>query len=136
MTIRAFQIADYDRAIALWESVEGVEIARGDGRAEIAGYLERNPGLSQVVEEGGVIIGAALCGHDGRRGFIYHLAVAPSARGRGIGALLLRTCVEGLRAAGLQRAILLVANDNAMGHQFWLRHGWEDIPALAMSLDL
>jgi ribosomal protein S18 acetylase RimI-like enzyme len=81
--------------------------------------------------------GAVLCGHDGRRGMIYHLAVAPEYRGQGIGKLLLDDCVRGLREAGLKRAIILVAGDNKAGHEFWLRNGWEDIGiAIAMSKEV
>ncbi len=135
ITTRAFAIEDYDRAVALWNSVEGVEICEGDSREEIRGYLARNPGLSQVAEANGAIAGAVLCGHDGRRGFIYHLAVAANFRGRGVGKLMLDECFRGLKAAGIQRALILVADDNVKGHDFWLRHGWEDIAALAMARD-
>ncbi len=57
-------------------------------------------------------------------------------RGRGIGRLLLDDCVRGLRAAGIKRALILVSADNAMGHEFYLRNGWEDIAAFAMSLEV
>jgi ribosomal protein S18 acetylase RimI-like enzyme len=127
VTTREFVLADYDRAVALWCEVEGVEICEGDSREEIAGYLDRNPGLSRVAEEDGTIAGAALCGHDGRRGWIYHLAVATAYRGKGVGKLLLDDCVGGLRAAGVKRAIILVAGDNSPGHEFWIRNGWENI---------
>jgi ribosomal protein S18 acetylase RimI-like enzyme len=134
---REFVIADYDQAVALWREVDGVEICEGDSRDEIAGYLERNPGLSRVAEENGIIVGAALCGHDGRRAWIYHLAVATAYRGKGVGKLLLDDCVRGLRAAGLKRAIILVAGDNPAGHEFWLRNGWEDIAgAIPMTKEL
>jgi putative acetyltransferase len=136
MTTREFVIADYDRAVALWEEVDGVEVCEGDSRAEIQNYLARNPGLSRVAEEDGIIAGAVLCGHDGRRGLIYHLAVVPAFRGRGVGKLLLDDCVRGLREAGIKRAIILVAGDNSLGHKFWLRNGWEDLDALPMALDL
>ena len=137
ITTRAFVIGDYDRAVALWNEVEGVEICEGDSREEIGAYLERNPGLSRVAEENGAIAGAVLCGHDGRRGFIYHLAVLPAYRGRGVGKLLLEDCVRGLGVAGIQRAIILVAGDNSLGREFWLRNGWEDISgALPMSREL
>ena len=137
ITTREFLISDYDRALALWNEVEGVEICEGDSREEIRGYLERNPGLSRVAEGDGVLAGAVLCGHDGRRGFIYHLAVAPGFRGRGVGRLLLDDCVRGLGAARMQRAIILVAGDNSLGREFWLRQGWEDIEgALPMARDL
>jgi ribosomal protein S18 acetylase RimI-like enzyme len=134
---REFVIGDYDQAVALWQEEEGVEICEGDSREEITEYLKRNPGLSRVAEVAGAIAGAVLCGHDGRRGFIYHLAVAPKHRGHGIGKMLLKDCVRGLREAGLKRAIILVAGDNPKGHQFWLRSGWEEIAiAIPMSKEL
>jgi ribosomal protein S18 acetylase RimI-like enzyme len=134
---REFVVADYDEAVALWREVDGVEICEGDSRDEIAGYLERNPGLSRVAEENGIIVGAALCGHDGRRAWIYHLAVATAYRSQGVGKLLLDDCVRGLRAAGIKRAIILVAGDNPAGHEFWIRNGWEDISgAIPMTRDL
>ena len=137
VTTREFVMNDYDAAIALWSGVEGVEICEGDSREEMAEYLQRNPGLSRVAEGDGKIVGVALCGHDGRRGWIYHLAVAPTHRRQKVGKLLLDACVERLRDAGLKRAIILVAGDNPGGQQFWLRNGWENINgAIAMTREL
>jgi ribosomal protein S18 acetylase RimI-like enzyme len=136
VTTREFVMSDYDDVIALWESVEGIEICEGDSREEIADYLKRNPGLSRVAILDGKIVGAALCGHDGRRGWIYHLAVAPKYRRQKIGNVLLESCLNGLRAIGLKRAIILVAGDNPGGHDFWLRNGWEDLHAIAMTREL
>src|SRR2546421_12657933 len=107
ITTRQFVLKDYDGAIALWNDVEGVEICEGDSREEIAQYLKRNPGLSRVAVLDGKIVGAALCGHDGRRGWIYHLAVAPTHRRQKIGNVLLESSVNALRAIGLKRAIIL-----------------------------
>src|SRR3982750_2197463 len=98
VTTREFVIDDYDGAVALWNSVEGVEICEGDSREEVAEYLRRNPGLSCVAEADGKIVGVAMCGHDGRRGWIYHLAVATTHRGLNVGKMLLDSCVNGLRA--------------------------------------
>jgi len=82
-------------------------------------------------------LNCSTSGHDGRRGWIYHLAVAPSHRGQKVGQQLLDACVNGLREAGLKRAIILVAGDNPGGHEFWLRNGWEDIGgAIAMTREL
>ena len=137
VTTREFVIDDYDGTIALWEKTDGLEICEGDSREEIAEYLKRNPGLSRVAEANGAIVGAALCGHDGRRGWIYHLAVAAEQRGHGVGKQLVDDCLRQLRAAGLKRAIILVAGDNPAGHQFWLNDGWEDIDgAIAMTREL
>ena len=137
VTTREFRIGDYDAAIALWSCEEGIEICEGDSREEMAEYLERNPGLSRVAEVEGEIAGVALCGHDGRRGWIYHLAVSPVYRRKKIGQQLVDSCLEGLRKAGLKRAIILVAGDNPGGHDFWLRNGFEDIDgAIAMTREL
>src|SRR5437667_3728786 len=103
--IREFVIDDYDKAVALWNLAEGVEVAEGDSREEINAYLLRNPGLSRIAEEDGTIVGAVLCGHDGRRGLIYHLVVAPAYHAKGIGRLLVGECIAQLRAAGLARAL-------------------------------
>ena len=137
VTTREFVMGDYDRAVALWKAEEGIEVCEGDSREEINDYLRRNPGLSRVAKAGSEIVGAVLCGHDGRRGIIYHLAVAPEHRGQGIGKMLLDDCVRGLREAGLPRVIILVAGDNAAGHQFWLRNGFEDLAfVIAMTKEL
>ena len=134
---REFSINDYKAALQLWQRVEGIEIAEGDDQRGIAQFLERNPGLSRVAMDGSAVIGMALCGHDGRRGHIYHLAVDPDYQGRGLGKRLLHECLDSLHRVGLERAIIMVANDNPRGRGFWLRYGWEEIPgAVPMGIDL
>jgi ribosomal protein S18 acetylase RimI-like enzyme len=134
---REFSIGDYDAALRVWQRVEGVEIAEGDDREGITQFLARNPGLSRVAIDGPAIVGVALCGHDGRRGHIYHLAVDPAYQGRGLGKRLLAECLDGLRRAGVQRVIILVADDNQRGAEFWKRYGWEEIPGvIAMGIDV
>jgi ribosomal protein S18 acetylase RimI-like enzyme len=134
---RKFAIEDYDAALELWQQVEGLEIAEGDDKEGVAQFLARNPGLSRVATDGSAVVGVALCGHDGRRGHIYHLAVDPAYQGRGLGKRLLDECLEGLRRAGLKRVIIMVADDNPSGRGFWKRSGYEEIPgAVAMGIDL
>jgi N-acetylglutamate synthase len=134
---REFSIGDYDVAVDLWNRVEGLEIAEGDTKEQVARYVLRNPGLSRVATDGSVIVGVALCSHDGRRGHIYHLAVDPVYQGHGLGKRLVDECLAGLRRAGLKRAIIMVADDNPRGHAFWKRCGWEEIPgAIGMGIDL
>jgi ribosomal protein S18 acetylase RimI-like enzyme len=134
---REFSISDYDAALELWERVEGLEIAEGDDRESVAYFLARNPGLSRIATDRTAIIGVALCGHDGRRGYIYHLAVDPAYQARGVGKRLMDECLDGLRRAGVKRALILVANDNPRGRKFWRRHGWEEVPGpIVMGIDL
>src|SRR5882724_2516461 len=135
--IREFSINDYDAAIELWQRVEGLEIAEGDDRKGVAQFLARNPGLSRVATDGSAIVGVALCGHDGRRGHVYHLAVDPAYQGRGLGKRLLDESLADLRRTGVKRVIIMVADDNASGRQFWKRSGFEEISgAIAMGIDL
>lgn len=126
-TTRELGIGDYRAVVALWEASAGVEIAEGDDQESIARYLARNPGLSRVAVMDGRIIGAVLCGHDGRRGLIYHLAVAQEDRGKGIGRRLTEECAQGLKRLGLKRAILLVAKGNEDARGFWRAAGFEPI---------
>jgi ribosomal protein S18 acetylase RimI-like enzyme len=134
---REFRISDYDDAFELWHRVEGLEIAEGDDREGIALFLARNSALSRVALDGSTIVGVALCGHDGHRGHIYHLAVDPAYQGSGLGKRLLDECLDGLRKTGVQRVIIMVADDNQRGTKFWERVGWEKIPgAILMGIDL
>jgi ribosomal protein S18 acetylase RimI-like enzyme len=134
---REFSINDYDAAVELWKRVEGVEIAEGDDKESVARFLSRNPGLSRIATDGSVIVGVSLCGHDGRRGHIYHLAVDPRYQGTGLGKRLVQECFSGLRDAGIQRAIILVADDNAHGREFWRHCDWEELSgAVAMGKDV
>jgi N-acetylglutamate synthase len=134
---REFSIGDYDAALELWQRVEGLEIAEGDDRESVAAFLARNPGLSRVATDADAVVGIALCGHDGRRGYIYHLAVDPAYQTRGLGKRLMNECLDGLRRAGLKRALILVANDNPRGRKFWRRYGWEEVPGpVIMGIDL
>jgi ribosomal protein S18 acetylase RimI-like enzyme len=128
---------DYDQVVALWRRCEGVELAEGDDRDSFARYLVRNPNLSYAAVGGGNIVGAALCGHDGRRGLVYHLAVAPEHRGQGLGKRILSMGMEGMLKCGISRVIILVAKDNAIGQAFWNTQGFEPISgALPLGIDL
>ena len=134
---REFCVDDYDPALELWRSVEGLEVAEGDDREGVAQFIARNPGLSRVAVDGTRVVGVVMCGHDGRRGHIYHLAVDPEYRRYGVGKRLVQECLDGLRQVGVVRAIILVADDNPGGAEFWKRAGWEDIPgAAAMGIDV
>ena len=114
-----------------------MEIAEGDDRESIAQFIARNLGLSRVATDGSRTVGVALCGHDGHRGHIYHLAVDPAYQGRGLGKRLLDECLRGLRRTEVKRVIIMVADDNPRARKFWKRCGYEEIPgAVAMGIDL
>ena len=73
VTVRSMQIEDYDQVYALWMTIHGFSIRTiDDSREGVERFLKRNPGISVVAEMDGRVVGAILCGHDGRRGCLYH----------------------------------------------------------------
>jgi len=122
--IVAMTIADYDEVYALWSASEGMGLTRADGREAIEAYLERNPGMSFVAREGAVLVGAVLSGHDGRRGYLHHLVVAPASRGHGTGRALARRVLDAHARAGLERTHLFVHANNDAALGFWQAAGW------------
>ena len=122
--VRHFRIEDFDAVIALWRRTDGVGLNESDTRRAIAAYLRRNPRLSFVAEMDGRIIGAVLCGHDGRRGYLHHLAVSKRHRRRGIGQQLVNACLAKLRKAGISKCNIFIFANNADGMKFWAHTGW------------
>lgn len=111
-----------------WANTQGVHLHdNGEDTPEgIALYLERNPGFSYVAIDNGKIVGAVLCGHDGRRGIVNHLAVATEYRRQGIASNLIRLSMEQLKKAGITKSMLFVLNENTTGQQFYRSIGWEE----------
>jgi putative acetyltransferase len=124
-TLRPLEPADYEPVLALWQSTEGVGLNESDTPGAIARFLARNPGLSLVATGvSGEIVGAVLCGHDGRRGYLHHLAVAKSSRGQGLGRALVQRCLDQLRALGIAKCNLFLLAHNEAGRAFWAHEGW------------
>lgn len=115
---------DYPEMIGMWKNTPGIGISRADSESGIRGFLLRNPGLSWCYKDGGRIVGTSLCGQDGRRGYIYHTAVLPEYRGRGIGSMLVRKSLEQLKSAGIDKCHIFVFRDNEPGNAFWSATGW------------
>jgi ribosomal protein S18 acetylase RimI-like enzyme len=123
--LREMTIADYELAFELWNQTEGMVLSDADSKEAIAYYLNRNPEMSFVCEVAEKIIGTILCGHDGRRGFIYHVAVDPQYRGQSIGKKLICSSLDRLSSEGITKCHLMVLEDNEIGNQFWVKVGWQ-----------
>lgn len=124
IAIRSMMPADISAVLDLWRSSEGVYLGASDTVEQVTAYLAGNPELSLVALDGQAIVGALLCGHDHRRGFLHHLAVAHARRRQGIGRALVDGAIEGLQRRGIQRAHIIVYADNLSGIAFWQRLGW------------
>ncbi len=122
--IRAMQLEDYEDVLALWQGMPGIGLSSADSKAALAQFLSRNPGLSLVALDDGQVVGTILAGNDGRRGYLYHMAVAPAYRRRGVGKTLLQRCLAALEAVGIEKSHLFVYQENEEAKRFWEKCGW------------
>ena len=132
MKIRKMETTDYDKVYLFWLSIPGMGLNNSDdNRENIEKYLLRNPTTNFIAEDDfGEIIGAILCGHDGRRGHISHTAVKPTERKQGIGAALVKAALDALRVEGISKVTLTTFTKNEVGNAFWEGQGFitsEDI---------
>lgn len=131
MKIRLMTISDYDDVYQLWLSTPGMGLNNLDDSFEgITKYLERNPNTCFVAEAGNKILGVILSGHDGRRGSIYHLAVADGVQRQGIGNALVENAISALKAEGINKVALVVYSGNMGGNIFWEKIGFTTRPDL------
>ena len=123
--IRTMTINDYDEVRSLWMTIKGFGIRSvDDSREGVEAFLKRNPTSSVVAIEDGKIVGSILCGHDGRRGCLYHVCVAKDYRMRGIGKEMVVFCMNALKAEHINKVSLIAFTKNDIGNAFWKRIGW------------
>ncbi len=119
------EITDYEAVKELWLTIRGFAIRSIDDSYEgIKRFLERNPKTSVVAEYKGRIIGAILCGHDGRRGCLYHVCVHEQYRRRGIGRAMVVWCINALEGEHISNVSLIAFTSNDIGNTFWNTIGW------------
>ena len=124
-TVRTMTIEDYEGVYALWMTIKGFGMRSIDDSKEgVERFLKRNPETSVVAVENGEIVGAILCGHDGRRGCLYHVCVREDMRMRGIGKAMVVFCMEKLRAEQISKVSLIAFTINDIGNAFWRQIGW------------
>ena len=123
--IREMKIEDYDAIYRLWMGVKGFAMrSLDDSREGVERFLLRNPHSSVVAEEDGKIVGAILCGHDGRRGCLYHVCVSADYRRRGIGTAMVVFAMEALKREKISKVSLIAFTVNDVGNACWKKIGW------------
>jgi ribosomal protein S18 acetylase RimI-like enzyme len=126
--IHSMTLEDYDEVAQLWRNAEWISLSDTDARKPMKLFLDRNPGLSLVVRDGARLIGTILCSHDGRRGYLHHLAVDKRYRRRGIGTDLVQRCLTALAKEGIIKCNIYFLEENEAGMAFWARNGFELLP--------
>lgn len=125
MTIRTMTIEDYEGVYELWMTIKGFAIRSiDDSRLGVERFLRRNPDTSVVALEDGRVVGSILCGHDGRRGCLYHVCVHEEYRMRGIGKAMVVHCMEALEKEQISKVSLIAFTKNDIGNAFWKEIGW------------
>ena len=124
-TVRVMQPEDYDGVYQLWMGIHGFGIRSIDDSKEgVERFLKRNPTTSMVAICDDTIVGAILCGHDGRRGCFYHVCVHKEYRKHGIGKAMAVFCMKALQAEEINKVSLIAFRSNEGGNQFWKKMGW------------
>ena len=118
-------LSDYECLISFWQTTQGVKLRDADAITGIKKYLTRNPDLSFVAEYKNEIVGSIMSGHDGKRGYIQHLAVKPNIRKSGVATELLSYCINALKEEGIVKSHIHVLSDNELAKNFWAQRGWK-----------
>ena len=125
--VRILTIEDYEGVYALWKKIKGFGIRSIDDSKEgVARFLKRNPRTSVVAEKDGRIVGSILCGHDGRRGCLYHVCVDEDYRRHGIGKRMVVFAMKALKEEKINKVSLIAFTENDIGNAFWNTIGWTE----------
>ena len=125
MEIKLMTINDYDKVYQLWTNTEGMGMRSLDDSFEgIERLLKRNPTTNYIAQEENKIVGVILCGHDGRRGYIYHTAVKTGYREKGVGKALVDATLDALKKEEINKVALVVFDSNNLGNEFWQSLGF------------
>mgnify|MGYP002441568970 CR=1 FL=1 len=123
--VREMTMEDYDQVYKLWTKISGFRIRSiDDSREGVERFLKRNPTTSVVAVQNGHIVGNILCGHDGRRGCLYHVCVREDFRRMGIGKAMVVHCMNALKEEEINKVSLIAFTVNDIGNAFWNCIGW------------
>ena len=127
MTIRTMTIEDFEQVHALWMTIKGFGIRSIDDSKEgVDRFLKRNPTTSVVAEIDNKIVGSILCGHDGRRGCLYHVCVDEKYRRHGIGKAMVVYAMQALKREKINKVSLIAFTVNDIGNAFWNTIEWTE----------
>jgi ribosomal protein S18 acetylase RimI-like enzyme len=135
--LRVLHADDHASCLALWTLCDGVAVRMWEDATALERLIDRNPSMSWAAEYMGRLVGTVLCGHDGWRGWLYHVAVDPAWRRRGIATALVSRAQAELAKANVRRVHALMLSGKRDAMQFWAAAGWrlrEDLSLVSFDL--
>ncbi|TWT46379.1 Acetyltransferase YpeA [Thalassoglobus neptunius] len=130
--VRKYQSSDRNAVVLLWNVVFPNSTGHNDPDASIDRKCAHDDGLFFVAEDSGEVVGTAMGGYDGHRGWIYSLAVLPTRQRQGIGRLLIQHTEGALAQLGCPKVNLQVRSDNAEIVEFYHSLGYETEQRVSM----
>lgn len=125
--IETIKESHFSQVLALWKKTAGLGLDDiCDSVPGLNKFLRRNPNGGFVALDKDSVVGAVLCSNDGRRGFLYHLAVDDKYRKKGIGRDLVQNCIVMLKKEGIHKCSIFLFKSNSSGRAFWKQCGWNE----------
>ncbi len=125
MSVEEVTDDDVDAVTSLWDEV-GLTRPWNDPRSDFRRALEGPSSAILGVRQNGRLAGSVMVGHDGHRGWVYYLAVAPDRQRQGLGRELMAAAEGWLRDRGAVKVQLMVRNENAATRRFYERRGYQE----------
>lgn len=124
--------SDFENAVSFWRHAQGMGTSGIETAEVLSSFLKRNPSLSFKITDRDEIVGTILCGHDGRRGYLHHLAIAEGHSNQNIGRALIDRSLEGLNRLGIRRCHIFISASNKGGQEFWKSIDWNELGDLTV----
>jgi ribosomal protein S18 acetylase RimI-like enzyme len=130
VTIRSAAAEDEAAVVSLWQAC-GLTVPHNDPAQDFR-FARARPASDVLVADTNGITGTVMVGHDGHRGWLYYVAVAPTHRRKGLGRLLVEAAEGWLKARGVPKAHLMVRETNQQIAAFYEHIGYELMPRINM----
>lgn len=131
MLIRAFEQADEEAVVALWQQCDLVR-PWNDPHLDIQRKLAIHPELFLVAASESGIIGSVMCGYEGHRGWVNYLAVSPAHQNMGLGRRLMQSAESTLEALGCPKLNIQVRETNEAVLAFYKKLGYTVDPVVSL----
>jgi ribosomal protein S18 acetylase RimI-like enzyme len=115
---------DYQELYEFWKKIPGISLNQSDSYEQTCGFAARNQEGFILARAKGKIVGSIMAGHDGRRGYLYHVAVDPIFRNKGVGRELVQRALTFLKKNNIVKTHLFVLNENLSAKIFWNKQGF------------